>query len=954
MTQGPQYSTETIQRWGKFQVVINDTDYTYVGGAPTILKGWSLREPFSDSQATFEFPTIAPFDAEMYYPFKPFDNIEINQVDNDGKFIKNLFEGMITSVDDEFSESNSSITVQAIGALYQADYFIRTPVFNDYVFDIGSAVQFELNNRIEYYGLRLQKLDVHTYTNIGSRSRGSWNPLLTGWIQDLLSTAYTDGFFLKGEEACSLVAVEGVNGTGLWALGNYGTNLSFGPNIPYYGSASYLTYYTANLYQDFEMYMRDISPLPTNDGFYVVDRRGKVFAYGNAVHYGDVSKARIRCWAIEVTKSGKGYWLLSAEGGVYSFGDAVNYDVGWPVLGKEFGFDDAVIDMCRHPDGEGYWRLTRNGRVLADGSANYYGQRALSDRFYSAIQCTKSGNGYYLLDTYGRVWPFGDAVHYGNAASPYNWVVDMALSETGEGYALLADNGEIYYFGDFPNRGTANWSVWDQHGANIYQWTLRKDPERRLKFAIKDNWTVNWTVDCGQPGISHSLTQDYAWAPNVYYGEGVDKDNCRWRNSKYPNIHPDDAPVWPGWLISVHYNNQSDAVGRWQQGMKDRGWPITVDWNYGWDDNHVCMRLQEQAGLTVDGIVGPQTWAATFAPGENAGSLNGAYYAPLAENGYVEPFTYAANGAITGRNERQIKEWVRIEHYDNYGEKTSKEEATISAQAKMRKDVGENWTGTITFKTDPAEGHRFDIREGQNILYKGFKAHDVMFHIAEVKFNPDDLSVTCTVDTAFRDAMTLDAIWKRNADLNNSPSRADTRYMSSSRVVEDRIAVWDCENGSGIIPRMGLYQNLWQVVRIPAGEFGQIIQAYFKLDVAAEFAVAVFDRSIKPVDLVAHGDPTATGFWQNFPEDQGLVIAWGGEGQMAGYYPGRGGGTDPVTGVLKDNGSWNYWSTQPPWIWIAFYSTATTFVEGRLFPGQEGTGTIPDQVGIAEPTGVGV
>jgi hypothetical protein len=192
--------------------------------------------------------------------------------------------------------------------MYQADMMLKVPSFNDYTFDIANGIQQELNNRIENYGLRLKKLPLNSYTNIGSRSRGSWNSLLTGWIQDLLNNAYTDGFMLKGEEACAIAFVDRER-PGYWALGNYGTNLTLGAYVPFYGSSSYLTYYTANLNNNTEMYMRDLAARPQMDGFWVMDRRGKVFCYGNAEHHGDLFSAWAgarNAWAIAPTSTGDG------------------------------------------------------------------------------------------------------------------------------------------------------------------------------------------------------------------------------------------------------------------------------------------------------------------------------------------------------------------------------------------------------------------------------------------------------------------------------------------------------------------------------------------------------------------------------------------------------------------------------------------------------------------------
>ncbi|MEP0903679.1 alpha/beta fold hydrolase [Nodosilinea sp. FACHB-13] len=55
-----------------------------------------------------------------------------------------------------------------------------------------------------------------------------------------------------------------------------------------------------------------------------------------------------------------------------------------------------------------------------------------------------------------------------------------------------------------------------------------------------------------------------------------------------------------------------EHVKQWQQRMSDRGWNITVDGLYGSQSAQIARQFQQEKGLAVDGIVGPDTWAATF------------------------------------------------------------------------------------------------------------------------------------------------------------------------------------------------------------------------------------------------------------------------------------------------------------------------------------------------------
>ncbi|TQN27731.1 putative peptidoglycan binding protein [Haloactinospora alba] len=79
-----------------------------------------------------------------------------------------------------------------------------------------------------------------------------------------------------------------------------------------------------------------------------------------------------------------------------------------------------------------------------------------------------------------------------------------------------------------------------------------------------------------------------------------------------------DAPDWPGTYLSQPPVEHSAACETWQDRMRERGWvdsdgrELTVDGWYGPESERVCSLFQSQKGLAVDGIVGPNTWDATW------------------------------------------------------------------------------------------------------------------------------------------------------------------------------------------------------------------------------------------------------------------------------------------------------------------------------------------------------
>lgn len=220
------------------------------------------------------------------------------------------------------------------------------------------------------------------------------------------------------------------NASGYWLAAGNGAVLTGGTG--YYGSLS----------SDWlKKPIVALASTPPGDGYWLVDRAGKISSFGGATNRGSVN-GKTRIVDVVVTPTGGGYWLVSKGGRVFAFGDAEGH-------GSARDEGVAFTGMAATPSGRGYWLFATGGGVFAFGNAREYG--GATGEGATIVGGDNFGStGYWLVSDRGKVFTFGDAPHLGGVAgmrlsAP---VVGIAASPSGNGYFLVTAKGKVYAFGD--------------------------------------------------------------------------------------------------------------------------------------------------------------------------------------------------------------------------------------------------------------------------------------------------------------------------------------------------------------------------------------------------------------------------------------------------------------------------------------------------------------------------
>lgn len=448
-----------VTDWGRLQLIVGGADVSYFRGVPCQVRSWSIHEPFDHASLEVDFPQITPFEALPSW-LHDFAMCDLNLIRPDGS-AKRLWEGFFIAEDDRLSQTENSLSIQFIGSIYQGDLFVMPPDINGFgTQDIALIIDRELNPHTRP-SLRLNPLIWRGHTGVVYGQAGRWDPLVSGYIQDMLAIATSSGLPIPGEAMLGITMTPS-NG-GYWMTGTLGSVISFG-DARYWGSM---------LGTPLNEPANRIAAHPNGKGYWFAAKDGGVFTFGFAGFKGSIPGIGIDAdtiVGIETTPSGNGYWLAAKDGGIFAFGDA-GFHGAMPEIPPDPALvgADYIVDAVVSADGGGYVLMSREGRMYSFGNAPYHGNGNRTD--YIAVDLVSDNSGYWMLADTGQVHMFGDPYRHFGDREPFpdnaNFV-EVKRSPSSNGYWLFGADGSVHtygdagYFGSIPEAGVPDLIPGDQ------------------------------------------------------------------------------------------------------------------------------------------------------------------------------------------------------------------------------------------------------------------------------------------------------------------------------------------------------------------------------------------------------------------------------------------------------------------------------------------------------------
>lgn len=371
---------------------------------------------------------------------------------------------------------------------------------------------------------------------------------------------------------------------GYWIGEQSGTVHGFGDAADYDSSHGHFGDVPISSHGSSDNRIQDLESTPTGKGYWAIDWMGHVWAYGDAVHYGEYTvsdpstplgeyQVLPQATGIARTYTGKGYWVSFSNGQIFGFGDATPtfevipqtpvatfmeaYSQNNQRFGASYNRLRKATAIAGHPYKMGFVVADGSGQVFSYGEAPNHGQ--MIERVYNkggahsfkinnaewcnSIVYTTSGNGYWLLFPSGNIAAFGDAINQGPVRVYQPLLEDNIVVKNEPGPTFNAD-----FF-------------------RALTWALVRDPDGSGFWVLSAAGEVfSYNAEYwGRPGYQ-GLT-GYRWHEGNFDGEwaSIVKEMLMWAGFIFKdgtsNPGPNEAPSILGIIESTGINTDTHISG---------------------------------------------------------------------------------------------------------------------------------------------------------------------------------------------------------------------------------------------------------------------------------------------------------------------------------------------------------------------------------------------------------
>jgi hypothetical protein len=266
-------------------------------------------------------------------------------------------------------------------------------------------------------------------------------------------------------------------------------------------------------------------------------------------------------------------------------------------------------------------------------------------------------------------------------------------------------------------------------------------------------------------------------------------------------------------LLTVMYTENN---GQWTINKRAGRIPVLrVRYPKQFGDPDVLAISAGQPGVTVQ-LSKDFTQSATviFGAGKDANGVsfsNEEVSTDGSETRYL-PYAWAPQAyPATAQNPSYLSYYPRKEAYIQFTQGMTEEMSRTVAVQQLRRFGDPGYTGQVTLRTDPTQNGqtypRYLIQAGMTLNVRGLfgNPEGILLHITEANIDVNEGVASLTVDSKYRDQLTVGEVQARTRDTL-VPQRA-LQVGQVSPLVQDVIKPWSYAKGSGCIPSGGAYDS---------------------------------------------------------------------------------------------------------------------------------------------------